>query len=114
MKRRIRRTVQVHDDIVQIYRYVHERSPQNAERVFDAIERSIRALLDTPGVGRRWNSPDARLEGMRVTIVTPYRNFLVFFRATADGIEVYRVVHGARELERVVDEIELDFSDEAE
>jgi toxin ParE1/3/4 len=65
-----------------------------------------------PGVGRYWNSPDPRLDGMRVTTVTPYRNFLIFFRKVPGGIEVFRVVHGARELESIVDEIQLEFGEE--
>jgi toxin ParE1/3/4 len=111
MKRRIRRTRQVRQDIVDIYAYLHERSPQGAERVASAIERSIKHLLDVPGVGRRWQSPDPRLDGMRVTTVTPYRNYLIFFRQSPGGIEIFRVVHGARELEQIVDAIQLQFDE---
>jgi len=109
--RPIRRTKQVRQDLIDIYAYIHARSPQAAEKVFDAIERSIRALPDIAGAGRLWNSTDPRLQGMRVTVVTPYRNYLIFFRPTPDVVEVYRVVHGARELEAIVDEIELDFEE---
>jgi hypothetical protein len=45
---------------------------------------------------------------MRVAVVTPYRNFLIFFRPSAKGVEVYRLIHGARELEQIVDEIEIE------
>ena len=109
MSRRIRRTRQAGDDIVRAYLYVHDRSPQGADRLMDAIERSIRRLLDTPGVGRHWNSPDPRLDGMRVTTVTPYRSYLIFFRAVPGGIEVFRVVHGAQALQPLVDDIQIEF-----
>jgi toxin ParE1/3/4 len=112
MAREIRRTRQLRQDIIEIYYYVYRRSPQAAERVFDAIERSIKALRDIPGAGRLWNSPDPRLEGMRVTVITPYRNFLVFFRSTPTAVEVYRLIHGARQLDAVVNAIELDFEDD--
>ncbi len=108
MRRVIRRTAQVRHDIIDIYRYVHAQRPHAAEKVFDAIERSIRSLLDAPGIGRYWSSPDPRLEGLRVTTVRPYRNYLIFFRVVPDGIEVFRVVHGARELQPLVDDIEFD------
>lgn len=111
MKRRLRRTRQVRDDLIAIYGFLHARSPQAAERVFDAIEASIRALLQKPGLGRRWDSRDPRLEGMRVLVVTRYPNYLVFFRLAGRNVEIFRVVHGARELERLIDEIELDFED---
>ena len=96
MSRTIRRTAQVRDDIIEIYRYIHQRSPQAAEQLLDAIEQSIRSLLDASGVGRRWISPDQRLDGMRISTVQPFRNYLIFFRATPNGIEVFRIVHGAR------------------
>jgi len=105
----IRRTAQVRQDIIDLYGYIHERSPQAAERVFDAIEASVQALLDTPVVGQLWNAPDLRLQGMRFTTVNRYRNFLVFFRPTSTGVDVFRVIHGTRELERIVDEIDFDF-----
>jgi toxin ParE1/3/4 len=112
MTRRIRRHPQVREDLIDIYRYIYQRSPQAAEKVYAAIQRSIRSLLDTPGVGRRWSTTDPRLAGLRVTPCTPYRNYLLFFRAVRDGIELYRVVHGARELGRIVADIEIDFEDD--
>ena len=108
----IRRTRQVRQDLIAIYRHIYADSPRAAELVFDAIERSIRRLLDVPGVGRYWDTSDPRLDGMRVTVVRPYRNYLIFFRDVPDGVEVFRVVHGARELEPLVDEIEALFDDD--
>lgn len=104
-------TKQVWRDIIEIYLYVQERSPQSAEKVFDAIQRSINSLLDAPGVGRLWVSRDPRLEELRMTPVRPYRNYLIFFRAVPSGIEVFRVVHGARELGRIAFDIDLEFDD---
>ena len=109
MKRDLQRTKQVRRDIIAIYGYIYERNPSAAENVFDAIERCIRSLSDMPGIGRMWNSTDPRLTGMRVVPVSPYRNYLIFFRPLERAVEILRVVHGARELERIVEEIELDF-----
>jgi toxin ParE1/3/4 len=111
MKRRVRRNRQVREDLIAIYVHIHRRSPQGAEKVLDALERSITSLLDTPKIGRLWESPDPRLEGLRVAVSTPYRNYLIFFRPVAYGIEVFRVIHGAQELARIVDEIQIDFED---
>lgn len=112
MRRVIRRTTQVRQDIIEICRYIRHQNPRAADAVFNAIERSIKSLMDVPGVGRYWNSPDPRLDGMRFTTVRPFRNYLIFFRADSNGIEVFRVIHGARALEPLIDEIQLDFDDE--
>jgi toxin ParE1/3/4 len=109
--KQLRRTKQVRDDLIAIYRHLHGHSPQAVERVLDSIERSIRSLQTAPGLGRRWDSPHLRLEGMRVLVVARYPNYLLFFRATDQAIEILRVIHGARELERIIDDIELDFDD---
>src|SRR5689334_1301356 len=108
MKRQIRRTRQVRDDLIAIYLHIHQRSPSAAEKVLTVLQRNINSLLDTPGIGRPWESPDPRLEGMRVCVVSPYRNYLIFFRPTSTGIDVFRVIHGARELDRIIDEIDID------
>ena len=106
MSRIIRRRKQVAGDIIEIYRYIHARSPDAADKVLDAIERSIKSLTNTPKVGSYWNSPDPRLDGMRVTTVTPYRNYLIFFRPVEGVVEVFCVLHGARDLPALIDEID--------
>ena len=109
MIRSIRRTKQVRQDIIDIYIYIGQRNPDAAERVVDAIERCIRGLARFSGIGRLWSPADPRLSGMRVVPVLPYRNYLIFFRPVEDRVEIYRVVHGARQLERIVEEIQLEF-----
>jgi toxin ParE1/3/4 len=108
MSRTIRRHKVVAGDIVEIYRYIHARSPDAADKVLDAIERSIKSLLDTPGTGNYWNSPDPRLDGMRITTVRPYQNYLIVFRPVQNGIVIFRVLHGARDLPSLIDEIDPD------
>jgi plasmid stabilization system protein ParE len=70
MIRRIRRTPQVRRDIISIFNYPYERSPQAAENVFDAIEQTIRSLARTPGVGNRWIGEHPSLTELRYTTVT--------------------------------------------
>jgi toxin ParE1/3/4 len=109
VKRIIRRTKQLGQDVIESCQYIRERNPEAAARVFDAIEASIRGLVDTPGIGTVWNAQDPRLNGMRVATIKPFRNYLIFFRATDETIEVFRLVHGARDLGPVVDEIDFEF-----
>jgi toxin ParE1/3/4 len=106
MIRNIRRTPQGRRDIIAIYTYIYQRSPASADRVFDAIEKTIRGLARFPGGGNRWISDHPRLEGLRFTTITGYRSFLVFFKPSKNTVEIYRVVHGARDLGFVVAQIE--------
>lgn len=109
MKLLARRSPQFRSDLLELYAFVHQRSPQGAELLLDAVERTVSLLCEHPGSGRAWLSPDPMLAGMRVMLAMPYRNYLVFYRAYATYIEFYRVVHGARDLEQVMDELDLSF-----
>jgi toxin ParE1/3/4 len=44
---------------------------------------------------------DPALTGMRSWPIRGFGNHLVFYRPTDDGIEILRVLHGARDLRRV-------------
>ena len=112
MTRKIHFARRVRTDIIRIYTSISQRSPEAAERVSEAIHRSIQQLGDMPGVGRAWESTRELLQGMRVATVRPYRNYLIFFRPTEKTVEVFRVVHGARELDSIVDQIQEDLEDE--
>lgn len=103
------RSPQFRSDLIELYAFVHQRSPQGAERLIDAVERTVAMLCEHPGWGRAWKSPDPLLAGMRVMLAMPYRSYLVFYRPYATHIEFYRVVHGARDLDQVMDEFDMTF-----
>lgn len=56
-----------------------------------------------PGMGERRESGDPRLEGLRVRRVEGFEKHLIFDRETAGGIDVIRVLHGARDISRILD-----------
>ena len=53
-----------------------------------------------PGVGGLWESDNPGLAGIRVSRIRRFKNYLIFYRVLDDGIEVVRVLHGARDIER--------------
>ncbi len=61
-----------------------------------------------PGMGERWESNNPHLAGLRVWRVEGFEKHLIFYRATDDGIEVVRVVHGARDISSVLESGRLD------
>ena len=82
-------------DLLDISDFVAQDDPVIAFRIVDEIEMKCQALVRMPGMGR---SRDELASGLRSTIAGTY---LIFYRATEDGIEVIRVVHGARDLPRL-------------
>ena len=82
-------------DRLQIWLYVARDSPRAADRLLDQIETQCRLLADNPRLGRA--RPEVAPEA-RAWIVGRY---LVLYREQDDGIEVVRVVHGARRVEQI-------------
>jgi toxin ParE1/3/4 len=72
-------------------------------RFYEAAESTFKQLAQMPGLGReRTDLTHERLRGLRSFPVRGFDNWLVFYRSTADGIEIIRVLHGARDLEDVL------------
>ena len=54
-----------------------------------------------PGLGEKWESTKPRLDGLRVSRIERFEKHLLFYRLADDGIEIVRVLHGARDIDRV-------------
>ncbi|MBW3599342.1 MAG: type II toxin-antitoxin system RelE/ParE family toxin [Planctomycetes bacterium] len=88
----IKRSAQAEDDLVEIATYIAKDSVTAAERWLDKIERTLRHLADAPGTGAEY--PELR-PNLRCF---PLGVYLIFYRSIEGGIEVVRVIHGARDI----------------
>ena len=50
----------------------------------------------------------AELPEVRVFQVTTFDSYLIFYYEIPTGIRILRVVHGARDLDRIIDELKED------
>ena len=57
-----------------------------------------------PGIGERREPSNPQLAGLRVWRVEGSENHLVFYRTNDGGIDIVRVLHGARDIDRVLEE----------
>jgi toxin ParE1/3/4 len=91
-------------DALNIYIYIGEQNIKAAERFLKALDRDLRNLAGNPGMGaiREFTSPS--LSGIRSLPVTGFRDYLIFYRPTADRLEALRVIHGARDIERAIEQ----------
>ena len=86
------RTQQAEDDLVDILHAVARRSVKAAERLRDDIDATITRLVSFPRLGR----PCAKLApGLFRYAVSGH---LIFYYITDEGIEVVRVLDGARNI----------------
>ena len=56
-----------------------------------------------PGMGERRESANPRLAELRVWRVEGFEKHLIFYRPTQGGIEIVRVLHGARDIDSVLE-----------
>jgi toxin ParE1/3/4 len=89
----IQRTEQAEDDLVDIWIYIAHDNPDAADRLFERIDNKCALLAENPELGHC--RPDIA-PGFRYF---PIGSHLILYRTLENGIEVVRVVHGARDLE---------------
>jgi toxin ParE1/3/4 len=104
MKRRAKRTPQARRDVMGIADYIAENNLDAALRFLDAIDHTFRFLAANPQSGEPCQFRASHMHGVRVWPVQEFRNYLVFFRPTEDGVEIERVLHGACNIESIFGE----------
>jgi len=87
---KIRITPRAERDLLDIRDYIAQHNPRAAERVRAHIERAIDLLAQFPGMSR----PSSKA-GIAVSVV-PRFGYKVYFRVSADELEIVRIRHGAR------------------
>jgi toxin ParE1/3/4 len=99
MASHILRRPQVRREVVDLADHTSHDSFEVAIRFLEAVERTFEFLATNREVGQVCGFANPSATGLRVWPVDGFRNHLVFYRATADGVEIVRVLHGARDFE---------------
>jgi len=92
---RVRLTLQARSDLLELWRYIAQRDPAAADRVLDRIAARCEQLAGRPRLGRA--RPDIRPDARSLTV----ERWLVLYRVIDGGVQIVRVVDGARDLRRV-------------
>jgi len=95
---RVAKRPEAEDDLTEIFATIGERSLGAAERFLAAAEATFRRLAGMPGIGVPYERDDPELADLRCARVDGFVKYLVFYRPIEGGIEVLRVVYGARDL----------------
>lgn len=90
---RIVRRPKAEQDLADIYDWIADSSPASADRYIKRVISQLNHLAEMPNMGsyRLSNFPQIRS--------FPIGNHLVFYQPVDDGIEVIRILHGARDWE---------------
>jgi toxin ParE1/3/4 len=93
------RTARAEEDLIEIWNYIAPDNLVAADRVLDRIETVCERLAENPRMGPA--RPDLA-QGLRYFVSGSY---LVIYREAPGGVEIVRVVHGARHLPDLFGEI---------
>lgn len=97
--RRVERRPEVRRDLVNSADYISQGNLDAALRFLEAVESTIAFLADNREAGERFRFSDNRVSEVRSRTVEGFRNYIVFYRPLDDGIEIVRVLHGARDID---------------
>jgi len=85
-------TLQASRDLDEIYDYIAQDNPNAAASWVGLLKQKCRTLARNPAIGRQ------REELMPSLRSFPVGSYVIFYRISQTGVEVIRVLHGARDI----------------
>jgi toxin ParE1/3/4 len=82
-------------DIAETYAFMAQRSVDDAEHWLSSVEEQCQMLAEMPEMGRQRYELPGKLRSFLVG------KYILFYRPITDGVEIVRVVHGSRDIEKL-------------
>jgi toxin ParE1/3/4 len=100
---RVIRRPSANRDLVEIFRYYARQAGMRvADRFFAQAEATFARLARMPGIGTQYEPDEPLYADLRYFSVARFRMYLVFYRPIRGGIEVLRILHGARDIASIL------------
>lgn len=99
----VKRRPQVAIDLIEYAEYLSKNSLDTALRFLDAAENTFIFVAKNPEIGALCRFSSAQVELVRFWPVKGFDKYLIFYQPLSDGIEVVRLLHGARDLETILE-----------
>jgi toxin ParE1/3/4 len=84
------------DDLAEIWVYIAADSFENADNFVALIDSKLRALARRPGIGRFRPEVGNGIHSFAVG------RYVIFYLQLSNGIEIVRVLHGARDIDSIL------------
>lgn len=82
------------EDLIEIWQYIAEDNPNNADKFIDSVYEQLDLLSDQPCMGKEREDLATGL------YYFPLGNYNAYYTLISNGIEVIRILHGKRDTER--------------
>jgi toxin ParE1/3/4 len=90
---RIVRRPEAKKDLKEIWKYIAAQDRERADKFLRLLDEVLQSLAQHPFMGKE------RAEIMEEIRSFPVKSYVIFYRPLNDGIEVVRIIHGARDIE---------------
>ncbi|NUN95799.1 MAG: type II toxin-antitoxin system RelE/ParE family toxin [Candidatus Omnitrophica bacterium] len=101
MKRKLARTEEAREDVIDQARYIARDSLNAALHYLDEVESAYHPIRTNSGIGSPQDCRRPRLAGLRMLPVRGFEKSLIFCRVEEDRVVIVRVLHSARDIERL-------------
>jgi toxin ParE1/3/4 len=93
--RKLRISPRASSDLIEIWSYIADDSVANADAFIDKLYETMQLLAGKPGSGRQREDLAAGIQSF------PFGRYIIFYRVVTGAIEIVRVLHGARDIEKL-------------
>lgn len=100
-RKRFRMTPAAKADLIDIFEEIRYDRPMAAERVLAELRAAMRRLAQSPGMGH----VREELTDNETLKFWPVYSFLIVYRFTTRPIEIIRVLHGKRDVRRILERV---------
>jgi len=90
---KVLRKPQAEADLIEIWTYIAQDSLASADKLLDEIDEKSQTLARSPFIGKACDELGPKIRSF------PIGNYVLFYQPIEDGIEIIRVLHGARDIE---------------
>jgi toxin ParE1/3/4 len=104
MVRIVRRRPQAQLDLADYATRIARENPEAAQRFLDAAQATVQTLLAMPEMGSPCQFQNPKLHGVRRWAVKGFAKYLIFYQPITDGIELLRVIHASRDIEKIFED----------
>ena len=101
---KVNKRPQVIRDLIDLATYIAEDNLEASDLFLQAAEETFKQLAKMPQMGKITQFFNPSLTGIRQQGIKGFRKYLVFYFPIDEGVEILRVIHGARDIEAILDE----------
>ncbi|EKD26155.1 MAG: plasmid stabilization system [uncultured bacterium] len=105
VKKEIFKNPQVYFDIIEIAEYISQDCWQLAEKFLNDTEQTFSLIMENPKIGTPKKMKNPRFFNLRFLPVNNFKKILIFYSELKNRIEIFRVIHGSRDLKSILDTV---------